>query len=370
MRILELVDGDRWTGPAAVVYDQTAALVAAGVEAQFGFIGESLLSERLRSVGWARPLLARPGGPLAYAGQVRRLRETLLREKLDLVHTHRSYDHTLAALAVRGTPAALVRTLHHLRHARPDPVTRLVFSRTHAFAFANREIAERFGKPGPVLPPVVDAERFRPGPGSEEVRKRFALPAGRFLAGTVGKLSAGRGHAEAIEAMATLPGPASLVQVGHGEYEPFLKTFAAARGAADRNFWVGYQEEALPDFYRLWDAFLFTASGSDQGQRAILEAMASGLPVVALDLPGVRDLVTDGDEGLVAKDAAGLAAALGRLAGDPALRSSMGERARARALEFTAERFVEKARPFYESLLTAGGASRADSLSPAGKGSG
>ncbi len=354
MRVLELVDGDRWTGPAAVVFDQTAALVAAGVEAQFGFIGRSLLSERLLPLGWARPLLSRPKSPFSYAGEARRLRETLLREKFDLVHAHRSYDHTLAALAVRGTPARLVRTLHHLRHARPDPLTRLVFARTDAFAYANREIAERFGKPGPVLPPVVDAERFRPGPGSEEIRRKFSLPAGRFLVGTVGKLSAGRGHAEAIEALASLPAPASLVHVGHGEHREFLEAFAAERGVEDRNFWVGYQEETLPDLYRLWDAFLFTASGSDQGQRAILEAMASGLPVAALDLPGVRDLVTDGADGFVAKDAAGLAAGLGRLMEDGRFRRAMSERARARALAFTREKFVEKALAFFRSLSPAG----------------
>jgi glycosyltransferase involved in cell wall biosynthesis len=354
MRILELVDGDRWTGSAAVVFDQTAALVGAGVEAQFGFLGESRLSERLRPLGWARPLLTRPEGPISFAREVRRLRETLLREEFDLVHAHRSYDHTLAALAARGTAARVVRTLHHVRHARPDPVTRLVFTRTDAFAYANREIAEAFGRPGPVLPPVVDTERFRPGAGSEEIRKRFALPAGRFLAGTVGKLSAGRGHADAIEVAAALPAPASLVHVGHGEHQAFLQDLAAERGVADRNLWVGYQEESLPDLYRLWDAFLFTASGSDQGQRAILEAMASGLPVVALDLPGVRDLATDGAEGFVAKDVAGLVAGLRRLAADPNLRRAMGERARSRALDFTGKKFVEKALRFYEPLFSPG----------------
>jgi glycosyltransferase involved in cell wall biosynthesis len=351
VRILQLVDGDRWTGPAAVVFDQTAALIGAGVETQFGFIGESLLSQRLLPLGWARPLLGKPRGPLSYATQVRRVRETLLREKFDLVHAHRSYDHTLAALALRGTPARLVRTLHHVRAAKPDPVTRAVFARTAAFAYANREIARRFGRPGPVLPPVVDSERFCPGANQEELRRRFVLPAGRLLVGTVGKISAGRGHEEAIEAAAPLSGVA-LVHVGHGEHVPYLKSRAASLGVADRNFWAGYQEENLADFYRAFDVFLLPASGSDQGQRAILEAMASGLPVVALDLPGVPDLVTDGVEGLIARDAAGLTAALRRLLEDSPRRAEMGRRARERALEFSASKFAEKAIPFYEAALS------------------
>ena len=350
MRILQLVDGDRWTGPAAVVFDQTAALIDAGVEAQFGFIGNSLLSQRLLPLGWARPLMCKPRGPLSYARQIRRLRETFRREKFDLVHVHRSYDHTLAALAVRGTPLPLVRTLHHVRAARPDPVTRAVFARTDAFAYSNREIASRFGRPGPVLAPVVDSDRFRPGANAQELRRRLGLQAERLLVGTVGKISPGRGHEEAIEAAAPLPGVA-LVHVGHGEHMPYLERKAAALGVADRNFWVGYQEEDLPDLYRAFDVFLLPASGSDQGQRAILEAMASGLPVAALDLPGVSDLLTEGVEGLIAREAAGLTAVLRRLLEDPPLRAEMGRRARARALEFSASKFAGKAIPFYEAVL-------------------
>jgi glycosyltransferase involved in cell wall biosynthesis len=353
VRILHLVDGDRWTGPAAVVFDQTAALVDAGVEAQFGFIGDSLLSRRLLPLGWARPLLTKTRGPISYARQVSWLRDTILREKFDIVHAHRSYDHTAAALAVRGTPALLARTLHHVRHARPDPVTRLVFAKTRVFAYANRAIAQAFGRPGPVLPPVVDTDRFHPAGNREDLRRRLGLPEGPVVLGTVGKLSRGRGHEEAIEAAARLVPPAALVHVGHGEHMDALKRQAAGAGCSERNFWLGYQEEALPDIYRTWDVFLFAASGSDQGQRAILEAMASGLPIVARDLPGVRDLVTDGVEGFVAADAAAFAAALARLSGDAGLREAMGRQARARSLDFTSPRFAEKAIPFYEGILRA-----------------
>jgi glycosyltransferase involved in cell wall biosynthesis len=106
------------------------------------------------------------------------------------------------------------------------------------------------------------------------------------------------------------------------------------------------------------DVFLFTASGSQQGQRAILEAMASGLPIVALPVPGVADLLTDGVEGIVANDAAGLAGALRRLREDDGLRRRLGEAARRRALEFTALKFAARAIAFYESVLRASSAAR------------
>src|SRR5688572_22386505 len=163
MRILQLVAGEKWTGAAAVVFDQTAALVAAGVETQFGFVRGSPLAARLGPLGWARPLLSRSRGPGDYLRDRRTLAETILRERFDVVHCHLSHDHFLAAAATRGTRVLLARTFHHLDHVRGDPIARALVRRTKAFAFANRDIAKRFGVEGPVHPPMVDPSRFAPG---------------------------------------------------------------------------------------------------------------------------------------------------------------------------------------------------------------
>src|SRR5215470_17715418 len=355
MRILNLVAGEKWTGPAAVVFDQTSALVNAGVEAQFAFVRDSPLAERLANIGWARPLFERPPRlPHSYLRDLQRLRETILREKFDIVHAHTSHDHHIAALAMGRTRVPLLRTLHHLRHARPRLAEKVVYARTRGFAFANSEIADEFPGGGPVHSPVVDTDRFHPGPKPLPTLRRFGLPEGRFLVGTIGKMAAGRGHEEAIQAVARSEESIDAVHVGHGETMPRLKKLAASLRTGDRNFWTGYQESLLPDLYRCWDAFLFTASGSQQGQRAILEAMASGVPVVALDLPGVGDLMTDGKEGFIAGAVKELPERLGRLTKSPELRTQMAERARNRALEFTGPKFVEKTLPFYKRFATAG----------------
>lgn len=350
VRILNLVAGEKWTGAAAVVFDQTVAMIAGGMEAQFGMVSGSLLAERLLPLGWARPLITHPRTPVNVLRDSRRLRDTVLREGFDVLHAHTTHDHVVAIFAARGTDAPVVRTIHNIRHANGDSLSRILFRNTRAFAFANRAIAERFAAPGAVLAPVVDAERFRPGAGGEETRRRFGLPGG-IVAGTVGKMAPDRGHEEAIRTAARVPG-LTVVHVGHGELMPELKRLAAELGAGERNVFVGYQEDALPDLYRSWDIFLFTASGSEQGQRAILEAMASGLPVVARDLPGVRDLVTNGETGLVGDSEEAMTRALSRLVESPDLRRGMGEKARARSLAFTAAHFAETAKEFYHRVMT------------------
>ncbi len=359
MRVLHIVAGGKWTGIAAVVYEWTRALDEAGLEAQLAFVGGSPLERRIAGPGWVRPLLTRPHGLLGTLRDVPALRATLRRERFDAVHAHSSHDHALAAAAAggKGSRVRIIRTLHHLRHARPDAFMRAVFRRTDAFAFANRAIAEAAGvagATGPVHSPVVDTGVFSARTGPKPAREAAGIPEGALVVGTVGKLAPGRGHEEAIAAAAPLAEAAILLHVGKGEHLSALRSLSERLGTSSRNHFVGYQDETLPDFYRAMDVFLFTASGSQQGQRAILEAMATGLPVVALPVPGVSDLLTDGVEGFMVPDVPRASEVLRRLARDPALRARLGEAGRRRALGQRGESFASAAAGFYENALSRG----------------
>jgi glycosyltransferase involved in cell wall biosynthesis len=358
VRILHLVAGMKWTGPAAVAIDQVRALREAGVEAEVAYTGGGGLEERLASCGWARPLFARPGRIPGGLADPARLSRTLRRERFEIVHCHLTHDHLAAWLAGPARRLPLVRTFHHERQLRRDPMTLRLLRRASGAAFSNTSIAEKFtrlfgrGMPGAVLPPVADLEAFRPGPKDPALVARFGLPPEAFLVGTIGKMAPGRGHDAALRILSRTAHPEiALLQIGKGESQESLRQLAARLGVGERNFETGYQEELLPDIYRLMDAFLFTASGSDQGHRAILEAMGSGVPVVALPVPGVADYRLEAGPGFRAPTEEAAASCLDFLFEHATERAAMGRAARERALAFNGARFAERAVEFYGSVL-------------------
>lgn len=110
---------------------------------------------------------------------------------------------------------------------------------------------------------------------------------------------------------------------------------------------------AMPELYRKFDVLL-APSVREGMSLAVLEAMGSGLPVVASDIPSMREIIKDGDGGLLCPlgDVDAFAEALRRLATAPELRARMGACNRARVeREHTVERMVDRYRAAFERVL-------------------
>jgi glycosyltransferase involved in cell wall biosynthesis len=372
MRVLHTTSGVKWTGPAAVAIDQVAALRDAGVEAEIAVAADSPLARRLAGKGWVRPLLASGRRPRDFFRDVAALAETVAREPFDVVHTHGSHDHLIASAALGRSGPTLVRSFHNESGFRP------LFSswgrrRASGFAFSSSALSDafvaRFGRRAPCarFSPVVDLDLFRPEPRRREILEELGVAPGAFVVGTIGKMAAGRGHDAAIRILSECREPGVvLLHVGKGERREALWALAAELGVGGRNFGAGYQEENLPSLYRAMDAFLFTASGADQGHRAILEAMASGLPVVAFDLPGVSDFGIVKGPGFVARSEGEASAAIDFLATHASERRGMAEKARLASSRFSHSEFAASALRFYEEVLEFGKIRGARRVSAAG----
>src|SRR5262249_33719656 len=139
---------------------------------------------------------------------------------------------------------------------------------------------------------------------------------------TVAALRAEKNVARLLRAVAAVPG-CRLVIVGDGPERPALAALAAGLGIADRVSFAGHQAET-PDFYARFDLFALS-SDTEQMPLSVIEAMASGLPVAATDVGDVRQMLTAENAPFVtALDDSALAAAIGALAADGALRRRLG----------------------------------------------
>ncbi|HEX6902706.1 MAG TPA: glycosyltransferase [Thermoanaerobaculia bacterium] len=328
--------------------------------------GRSLeADERVR----AKAALTAPLYALAARQAVRR---QLRRRRFDLVHAHWIVPNGVAAAAVGGR-VPLAVGLHGsdvflaekpgVRHA-----ARWALGRTRLLTGCSPELVDRvraLGFPAErsrVIPYGVDVTAFSPAPARREVwRGRLGVPPEAPLLLGVGRMATKKGFQVLIEIlpalMAEIP-ELRVVLAGGGD---LLDGFQeAARPWGHRVFFPGsVLRDTLPDLFRAADVFTLPAVHDGKGNvdglpNVILEAMASGLPVVASGISGIPLAVEDGRTGLLVPegDPAALLTALRRLLTDPGEAREMGERGRRKAeAELTWDAVAARYREGYEAVL-------------------
>ena len=201
----------------------------------------------------------------------------------------------------------------------------------------------------------VDLDEFRPAIRPARGDRRL-----RVL--TVGRMLALKGHALLLEAAAlrrATGSPLRLTLVGDGPERERLERLAVELGIEhDVTFAGAVGSDRIHEHYAASDVFCLP-SLAEGIPIVLMEAMATGLPVVATRVGGIPELVRDGKSGLLVAPGRAdvLAAALGRLAGAPELRAAMGTAARERvAVDFELRRSARRLRAlFLESLTSVDG---------------
>lgn len=308
----------------------------------------------------------RPASDLSAAASLFRL---FLRERPDVVHAHTYKAGATAVPAARaaGVPVVIFSPHGHIfaPGARIPGVPegrgkrgllRWVMRAVHAAAHRVTVLSEKdlrehlaLGLSGPsryrVIRNGIPLDRFPP----REPRPRGEAP----VIGSVGRFTEEKGHRILIEALVGvrrfLPG-ARLVLVGSGPLEGAFRRLVRERGLDEAVVFAGERDSAgiLPAF----DLFVLPSLYEGQGL-AILEAMAVGCPVIASDVGGVRDVVRDGETGMLVPpgDPGGLAEAVVKLWADPGRAAALAERARRVVREeFSVERMVREYGCLYKEL--------------------
>jgi len=204
----------------------------------------------------------------------------------------------------------------------------------------------------------VDINLFRPGRDGSALRDELGIPEDHLVIGNVGRITPWKGQHLLIEAFSRIADnipQATLLLVGspvfdNHQYEQRLRAMTTEFGLTDRIKFAGYRHD-LPEVLGAMDLFAFTSIEKDTSPLALLSAMAAGLPIVAFNIDGVRELI-DTDDQLLRVPVGSvddLAAALDKLTADEELRLAL-----ARSVRELAERkySLEKYASEIEQVLT------------------
>jgi glycosyltransferase involved in cell wall biosynthesis len=195
----------------------------------------------------------------------------------------------------------------------------------------------------------VDTSDFAPASPQlrAQVREQLGIPADALVAAFVGSEWDRKGLEPAIRALGAEP-RWSIAVAGGGD-EGRFKALADEVGAGGRVHWLGVLDD-VERVYQLADAFVLPSS-YETFSLVTFEAAASGLPILACPVSGVRELIEDGRNGfLIDRDPGTIARRLGELADDPALRTRLGDAARSSALAFSWERMVAEHEALYQQI--------------------
>lgn len=233
-----------------------------------------------------------------------------------------AYTAVVAPLVFQGARKWLVVSLDHAASCRLAPL----FRRRWA------DVVE--------IPNGVDTNLFRPDVDGRPVRRRLGIPERARVLLFVGALDRAhhfKGAGYLLRAFARMrDGNLWLMLVGDGDLRPSLEVLAEKLGVAPRVRFVGaVPHRDLPPFYAASDLVVLPSFPPESFGMVLIEAMACGRPVLAHDISGVRTVVCNGEDGLLARpgDTDDLLEKMRALLDDPRRRRMMGMRGRAKVQE-------------------------------------
>ncbi|MEJ2218955.1 MAG: glycosyltransferase [Gemmatimonadota bacterium] len=306
------------------------------------------------------------GGRSLYSPRFhKRVRSILQERRPAVVHTHHFSPLLHALLAGRGLDARWIHTEHAheylLRRRDYRLMLRFLSRRVHRFVVVGEHqvdyYVERVGVDPDrivVIRNGVDTSRFRPLPAHDGGPQPSDWPSG-FVAATAARLAPEKMQRTMVQAVAraTQLRPAlelHIVLMGDGPERSALEGQAAALGVSDKVHFLGWRED-LPQLLPHADVFVL-ASASEGLPLAVLEAMASGVPVLSTPVGDLPRVVQEGSTGGFFRvgDAEGLAAHLIRFAEHPEERRRLGGNARAHVQrQFSEAAMVDQYMALYDA---------------------
>jgi phosphatidylinositol alpha-mannosyltransferase len=267
-----------------------------------------------------------------------RVKRALHAENFDIVHAHEPMTLPVPIMALTHSRAINVGTFHAYRDTHNiykygRRVFQPFFDKLHGkiavSEAAKATVARYFGGEFTIIPNGIDVNRF----GGDQVRPLEQYADGRLNILFVGRLDPRKAYRRK-------------------EMSGFLHD-VRGHHLTGVKFVGRVSDEELPRYYRSCHVFCAPSTGFESFGIVLLEAMAAGKPSVASNIPGYRDLLEDGREGLLAepKNERSLAEALIRILRDPGMRQRMGDQGRAKASQYSWRQVALRVLDYYQELL-------------------
>jgi glycosyltransferase involved in cell wall biosynthesis len=363
MTILHVIESPSWTGAMAQTLELLIGLRARGHSVALATTEGSILWDRAREAGI--DVVGVETRSELNPGAVARLVHLILARRVDIVHAHRAHAHSLGLLAAALTRRPFIVSRRVSFRPKDNLGSRIKYrsrfvTRIVAVSQAVKDVLVDWGVDPErvvVIYSGTDPERYAGNLDGRAVRDEMGIPAGAPLVGKIANFYHGwKGHDTFLAAAALvaegLPG-ARFLLVGHNTDSERMRDAIVRAGVADRVTAAGYRAD-VPRIISALDVSVNAARAGEGLSGAVRESLAAGLPVVATDVGGNRELVRDGETGLLVPpdDPPALAAAIGKLLSDPELAARLGAAgARLVRESLTVDRMVDETERLYRRVL-------------------
>lgn len=296
----------------------------------------------------------------------------IIREKPAIVHTHSSKAGILGRWAAKMAGVCfIVHTPHgHVFYGHFGSMTSRLFLLVEKFsalitdcmiALTEGEKKEYIKLSISCLTSIetihsgVDINRYmKTRIKTEEKKISLGLNPKKLVVGTVGWLLSIKGPMVLLKAMGRIwqkHSDVELVYVGKGEIEEELKAEAIRMGVSDSVTFLGWRDD-VHEIMPVFDLFVLPSLNEGMG-RVLVEAMASGKPVVGSNVGGIPDLIKNGHNGFLVEpgDEIDLSVAIEKVLTDAKMRDEMGRKGKTMVRNFGVEKMVEKIDDLYATLL-------------------
>jgi glycosyltransferase involved in cell wall biosynthesis len=296
---------------------------------------------------------------------VRALRTELVAGRYDILHVFSNKALQNGLIAARNVPVRIVAyrgIVGNVSFLSPISWLRFLNPRIDRIVCVADAVRDYFRHMRPAFLRVPDHKLVRIYKGHDLAwytaapadLRTVGIPAGAFVISCVANYRPRKGLEVLVDSLARLPRdwPIHLLLVGQMDARKLTQKIAASP-AADRIHRVGHRNDA-PALTAASDVFVLPSIKREGLARSLIEAMAYAVPPIVTNCGGSPELVVDGVSGLVVPvaDAAALAAAIGRLYGDPELRKRLGAAARERIhRDFRIETTIAQTLDLYRTLV-------------------